>query len=119
MIVIAFLVWKLYLFIDKSNDLQGEVKDLKRKLNLKELNFSVEKHTGFALAATAGVFAFKLFLDNRKEKKAAKELAQKREIELVKAVSFGWKYASFSPNKKYSLDSCVDDYRNKFNTNQH
>ena len=119
MILIVFLLWKLYFIIDKRNDLQEEVKDLKRKLSIKKNDFSLNKHTAASLVVTAGLLAVKSFLERRKEKKAAKELAQKREIELVKAVSFGWSYASFSPNKKYTLDECVDDYRNKFNTNQH
>ena len=103
----------------KNKTLSEEVKVLKIKLHTKNLTNSFNKSTGVCVAIAALGAGLSMYLERRKEKKAAEELAQKREIELVKAVSFGWSYASFSPNKKYTLDECVDDYRNKFNTNQH
>ena len=118
-IFITFLSWELYLMSQKNKTLSEEVKVLKIKLHTKNLTNSFNKSTGVCVAIAALGAGLSMYLERRKEKKAAEELAQKREIELVKAVSFGWSYASFSPNKKYTLDECVDDYRNKFNTNQH
>jgi|GEM_PF-2672524 len=117
-IFIAFLLGELYSSTEKNKTLSEEVKVLKTKLNTKNLNVSIDKSTGVLVAVTALGLALTLFLEKRKEKKAAKELAEKREIELVKAVSFGWSFSSFSPNKKYNLDDCVKQYRKSFITNQ-
>ncbi len=113
-IFITFLSWELYLMSKKNKTLSEEVKVLKIKLNTKNLTDSFNKTTGVCIAIAALGAGLSMYLERRKEKKAAEELARKKEFELVKAVSFGWSYASFSPNKKYTLEECVDDYRNKF-----
>lgn len=118
-ILIAFLTGELWLSINKIKTLSEEVKTLKRKLKTKTLTASLDKSATTAVAVAALGVGLISFLERRKEKKVAKELAEKKELELVEAVSFGWSYASFSPNKKNTLDECVNDYRNKFNNNQH